>query len=310
LKTQLAGHPRDGRHSVNFIIGLIIAIGCMLGGFAALGGHLEVLVQPYEFVIIGGSSLGIFVVANTLPTIKDCGKAIFEAIMDKGPKPRDFLDLLSTLHALMRELRGKSRSEVEGHFENPKESEIFKAFPRLLANTDLVTFICDYCRLIIIGNAKVHEIEALMDEEIQTLCYDRYKPVGALNAVGDGLPALGIVAAVLGIIHAMGALDQSPELLGGLIGAALVGTFAGIFFSYGIVSPIAQKIKVVRQKQMRSFTLVKQTLLAFMNGAMPQVAVEFGRKTIPSRDRPTIDVVESETIAGGGAPEAAIKEAA
>jgi chemotaxis protein MotA len=300
--------PRES--NLNFIIGLVIAVGCMLGGFAALGGHLEVLVQPFEFVIIAGSALGIFVVANPLPTIKDCGKASVEAIFDKAPKSRDFLDVLSVLHALMRELRGKSRSEVEGHFDNPKESEIFKAYPNLLTNHDLTVFICDYCRLIIIGNARTHEIEALMDEEIETLTYDRLKPVHALTATGDGLPALGIIAAVLGIIHAMGALDQSPELLGGLIGAALVGTFAGIFLSYGLVSPLAQKIKVVRRKQLRVFTLVKQTLLAFMNGAMPQVAVEFGRKTIPSKERPTIDTVESETITGGASAAAEVKEAA
>jgi chemotaxis protein MotA len=295
---------------LNFIIGLVIAVGCMLGGYAALGGHLEVLMQPFELVIIAGSSLGIFVVANPLSTIKDCGKAIVEAILDKGPKGRDFLDVLSVLHALMRELKGKSRSEVENHFENPKESEIFKAYPRLLADHDLVTFICDYCRLIIIGNARTHEIEALMDEEIETLTYDRFKPVHALNAVADGLPALGIVAAVLGIIHAMGSLDQSPELLGGLIGAALVGTFAGIFLSYGVMAPVAQKIKVVRRKQLRSFVLIKQTLLAFMNGAMPQVAVEYGRKTIPSKERPSIDTVENETISGGAAQEAPLKAAA
>ena len=223
---------------MNFGIGLVITIGCILGGYAALGGHLEVLVQPYEFVIIAGSSLGIFIVANSTSTIKDCGKAFVEAVLDKAPKPRDFLDVLSALHALMRELRAKSRSEVEAHFDNPGESEIFKAFPRLLADKDLVNFICDYGRLIIIGNARTHEIEALMDEEIETLAHDRYKPVHAFQAVADGLPALGIVAAVLGIIHAMGALDQSPEVLGGLIGAALVGTFAGIFLSYAIVAPV------------------------------------------------------------------------
>ncbi len=295
---------------MNFVIGLIIAIGCILGGYAALGGHLQVLMQPFEFVIIAGSALGIFVVANPLPTIKDCGKAIVEAIFDKAPKSRDFLDVLSVLHALMRELRGKARNEVEGHFDNPKESEIFKAYPNLLANHDVTTFICDYCRLIIIGNARTHEIEALMDEEIQTLTYDHLKPVHALTQISDALPALGIIAAVLGVIHAMGALDQSPELLGGLIGAALVGTFGGIFFSYALVSPLAQKIKIIRRKQMRTFTLVKQTLLAFMNGAMPQVAVEFGRKTIPSRERPTIDTVENETISAGAPADAAIREAA
>ena len=201
--------------SLNFAIGLVITVGCILGGYAALGGHLDVLFQPFEFVIIMGSSLGIFIVANAMSTIKDCGRAFVEAVLDKAPKPRDFLDVLSALHALMRELRAKSRSEVEGHFDNPQESEIFKNFPKLLANKDLVTFICDYGRLIIIGNARTHEIEALMDEEIETLAHDRYKPVHAFQAVADGLPALGIVAAVLGIIHAMGALDQSPEILGG-----------------------------------------------------------------------------------------------
>jgi len=296
---------------LNFAIGLLIAVGCILGGYAALGGHLEVLMQPYEMLIIGGAALGIFVIANTTSTIKDCGKAFLEAVLDKAPKPRDYLDVLSVLHALMRELRAKSRSEVEGHFDNPDQSEIFKAFPKLLADKDLVTFICDYGRLIIIGNARTHEIEALMDEEIETLAHDRYKPSHAFQSMADGLPALGIVAAVLGIIHAMGALDQSPEVLGGLIGAALVGTFGGIFLSYAVVAPIAHKIKAVRQKQLRLFTLVKQSLLAFMNGAMPQVAVEFGRKTIPAQERPTIDVVESETISGGAAAaEHVVREAA
>jgi chemotaxis protein MotA len=276
---------------VNFAIGIVIAIGSMIGGYSALGGHLEVLVQPFEFLIICGASLGVFIIANPFATIKDCGKALVEAITDKVPKPRDFLDVLSVLHAL--------RSEVESHFDNPKESEIFKAFPKLLMNVDLVTFICDYCRLIIIGNAKTHEIEALMDEELETLDHEKQKPVHAYTAIADGLPALGIVAAVLGVIHAMGALDQSPEVLGGLIGAALVGTFGGIFLSYGVMAPIATKIALVRHKQLRLYTLVKQSLLAFMNGAMPQVAVEFGRKTIPSKERPTIDTVENETSLGG-----------
>jgi chemotaxis protein MotA len=293
---------------VNFVIGIVIAVASMLGGYSALGGHLEVLVQPFEFLIICGASLGVFIVANPFSTIKDCGKAFVEAVTDKVPKPRDYLDVLSVLHALMRELRAKSRSEVEGHFDNPKESEIFKNFPKLLANADLVTFICDYGRIIIIGNAKSHEVEALMDEEIETLHHEKEKPSHAFTAIADGLPALGIVAAVLGVIHAMGALDQSPEVLGGLIGAALVGTFAGIFLSYGVVAPVASKIMTVRDKQLHLYVLVKQSLIAYMNGAMPQVAVEFGRKTIPNKERPSIDTVENETSLGGGA--AAAKEAA
>lgn len=285
---------------MNFVIGLIVALGCMLGGFAAMGGHVAVIWQPWEFVIIGGSALGMFIVANTVTVIKDTGRAVIEALLGRSPKTRDYLDVLGVLHALMRELRAKGRNAVEGHVENPQESEIFKAFPKVLGNKELTTFICDYLRLIIVGNARPHEIEALMDEELQTIMRDKLKPYAALTSMADGLPALGIVAAVLGVIKAMGALDQSPELLGGLIGAALVGTFVGIFASYGVVGPLAQNVKAIREKQARVFIVVKQALLAFMNGAMPQIAVEHGRKTISGYERPSIDEVESETVASGG----------
>lgn len=287
---------------MNFAIGLVVALGSILGGFAALGGHLIVIWQPWEFVIIGGSAVGTFVIANTMKTIKDTARAIVEAVLDRQPRSRDYLDVLGVLCALMRELRTKSRVEAEGHVDNPSESALFLAFPKVLANRELTAFICDYCRLIIIGNARTHEIEALMDEELHTISRDFMKPYQALSAVAEALPALGIVAAVLGVIKAMGALDQSPELLGGLIGAALVGTFAGIFISYGIVTPLGAKIKVTREKQLRVFIIVKQSLLAFMNGALPQIAVEHGRKTIPSAERPSIDDVENETTSGAARP--------
>jgi len=291
--------------ALGFAIGLVIAMGCMLGGFAAIGGHMATIWQPWEFVIIGGSAIGTFVIANSMLTIKDTGVAIFEVIKGDTPTQRDYLDVLGVLYALMRELRGKARNEVEEHVDNPEESEIFRSFPRVLKNKQLTHFICDYCRLIIIGNARTHEIEALMDEELETITHDSLKPYGALTTTSEALPALGIVAAVLGVIHAMGALDQSPELLGGLIGSALVGTFAGIFMSYGMLGPLSVKIKAMRQKRCRVYIIVKQTLLAFMNGAMPQIALEHGRKTISSHDRPSIDMVENETVSGGGARQAA-----
>jgi len=291
---------------MSFVIGLVVTMGCMLGGFAALGGHLIVLWQPWEFVIIMGSALGTFIVANPTKVIKDTGKAIVQAVLEKTPKRRDYLDILGLLHVLMRELRSKSRTEVEAHIDQPGESALFAAFPNVLKNAEITTFICDYCRLYIIGNVKTFEIESLIDEEISSIKHDKLKPYHALTAVGDGLPALGIVAAVLGVIKAMGALDQSPELLGGLIGAAMVGTFAGIFVSYGIMTPLAYKVKVARSKECHVFLIIKQTLLAFMNGALPQVAVEHGRKSIPAHDRPSIDEVENETLNGG----AAVAEAA
>ncbi|YBV98562.1 flagellar motor stator protein MotA [Phyllobacteriaceae bacterium JZ32] len=277
----------------------------MLGGFIAMGGHVSVLIQPWEFVIILGAALGTFLVANPFSTVKDTGRACMEAFTNAVPKQRDYLDILGVLYSLMRELRSKSRNEVEVHVDNPQESPIFQAFPSVLKNQELTNFICDYCRLIIIGNARSHEIEALMDEEIQTISRDKLKSYNAMVAVSEGLPALGIVAAVLGVIKAMGALDQSPEVLGHLIGAALVGTFAGIFFSYAVFAPIATKIKTTREKKNRLYIVVKQTLLAYMNGALPQIALEYGRKTISSYDRPSIDVVEQETLTSVPAQQAA-----
>jgi chemotaxis protein MotA len=284
---------------LSFVVGIVIAMGCMLGGFASVGGKLSVLWQPSEFIVICGSALGTFIVANPLSTIKDSGKAILEAIKGSVPKKRDYLDVLGLLYVLMRELRGNARNELEGQIDSPKDSELFQRFPKVLADKDMTAFICDYCRLILIGNARTHEIEALMDEEIQTISRDKMKAYQALTSVADGLPALGIVAAVLGIIKAMGSLDQSPELLGELIGAALVGTFAGIFMSYGLAGPLAHKIKVTREKKCRLYIIIKQTLLAFMNGAMPLIALEHGRKTISAYDRPSIDDVENETMNGG-----------
>jgi chemotaxis protein MotA len=279
----------------------------MLGGFAAMGGHVTVIWQPWEYVIICGSSLGTFVVANPMKTIKDTGKALGEAIKYDAPKQEDYLDVLGVLHSLMRDLRNKPRNEVETQIDNPTESPIFQQAPTVLKNLELMSFICDYCRLIIMGNARTHEIESLMDEEIQTIRHDKLKTYHALTTVGDGLPALGIVAAVLGVVKAMGAIDKPPEVLGGLIASALVGTFAGIFLSYAVVAPVATQVKIVREKKMRLYIIVKQTLLAFMNGAMPQVALEHGRKTISGYERPSIDEVEQHTTGGG---DAALKKAA
>jgi chemotaxis protein MotA len=296
-----------GRIVVGILIGFVVIFGCVLGGYMAMGGHLDVLYQPWELVIIGGAGVGTFLIANPLSTVKDAGKATMEAIKGAVPKEQDYLEVLGVLHSLMRELKTKSRNEVEAHIDNPEESAIFQAYPTVIKNKDLTNFICDYCRIIIIGNARPFEIEALMDEEIHTIRHDKLKSYHALTTVGDAFPALGIVAAVLGVIKAMGAIDQSPEILGGLVGAALVGTFLGIFLNYAVVAPIAAKIKVVREKKNRLYIIVKQTLLAYMNGSLPQVALEFGRKTISAYDRPTIDAVEQSTLNMGG--EAAKKAA-
>jgi chemotaxis protein MotA len=282
----------------------------MLGSFASMGGHIGAIWQPGEYVIIVGAAAGTFIVANPMKVIKDAGKGIVEALKNAQPKQVEYLAVLGVLYSLMRELKAKSKNEVEVHIEKPNDSPIFKKFPEVLHNKDLTQFICDYFRLHIMGSARPDEIEALMDEEIQTIRNDSLKSYHALSSISEAFPALGIVAAVLGVIKAMAALDQPPEVLGELIASALVGTFAGIFLSYAVVSPIATKLKAVREKKMRLYLLVKQTILAFMNGAMASVAVEHGRKMISAYERPSIDQVEAKLTGANDAGAAIRKEAA
>ncbi|MFG1421490.1 MULTISPECIES: flagellar motor stator protein MotA [Roseixanthobacter] len=278
------------------LIGIILGLVATFGGFMAMGGHIDVVWQPFEYVIIGGIALGTFIIANPMSTIKDTGKAVMQGAMGVAPKRKDFIALLGLLYTLMRDMRQKPRNEVEAHIDNPGESTLFAHFPTILKDKELTQFICDYARLIIIGNAKSHEIEGLMEQEISTIKKHKTKPAGALSTVAEGLPALGICAAVLGIVKAMGAIDQSPEILGHYIGSALIGTFFGIYSSYAILGPLANKVKITREKQCAPFIIAKQTLIAFMNGALPPIALEHGRKTISAGDRPSIDEVESEVI--------------
>jgi chemotaxis protein MotA len=295
---------------VNLAIGLLVGIGSLAGGFILEGGEISILWQPYEFLIIGGIAAGVFVMGNPMATISDTYRGMIEAATNKAPKRSDFLSVLGLLFALMRDLRTRPRNEVEAHIDNPQDSPLFNHFPGILKDKELSQFICDYVRLIIIGNAKSHEIEALMEQEISTIKKHKVKPSAALQTISEALPALGIVAAVLGIVMAMGALDESPEVLGHYIGAALIGTLTGIFWSYAVVAPLAQLIKSTREKQMQPFIISKQTLIAYMNGALPQIALEHGRKTIASSERPTIDEVESEAITNTAPTGAAQKQAA
>ncbi len=281
---------------MTIIIGLVVTMGCVIGSFMAMGGNVGVLGQPFEYVIICGAALGTFLVANPLAVVKDSGRGIFEALKNSVPHEKEYLELLGLLHALLRELKTKPKNEVEAYIDNPEEAPIFQAYPGILADSALLNFICDYCRLILVGNARPHEVEALMEEEIGTIRHDKLKAYTALTDVGDGLPALGIVAAVLGVVKAMGHIDESPEILGGYIAAALVGTFVGILMSYAVVGPIATKVKIVREKQLRLYFVAKQTLIAYMNGSLPQVALEFGRKAISAYDRPSIDTVEEQAM--------------
>lgn len=284
------------------LIGIIIAVGSMVLGFVAMGGKLLVIWQPWEYLIIIGIGVGTFIAANSMYVVKDTAKAVGEAVLNKVPSREDNIAILQVMYALLSELK-KSKNAAEKHYDAPHESPIFQQHPNILKNSELTEFICDYARLMSMSNdTKPHEIEGLMEHDINTRRKDSLKPYNALTTVGDALPAIGIVAAVLGIVKAMGAINQSPEILGALIASALVGTFAGIFISYVLVSPLAIKVKATREKQIRVYAIVKQSFIAYLNGAAPLIAVEYGRKGIGSDSRPSIDEVETATMSRNNAP--------
>ncbi len=277
------------------IIGHIGVIIATLGGYAAMGGKLYVLWQPFEAVIIVGSAMMAFLTANSMHTIKATmadTKAIYKK--DKYGKA-EYIELLSMLFLVFKTARTKGWLALEQHIENPHDSEIFQKFPTFHADHHAVTFLCDYLRLISLGAEKPHEIEALMDQEIDTQQQGRDHTSHAMQTMADGMPALGIVAAVLGVIKTMGSISEPPEVLGKLIGGALVGTFLGVWVSYGFFAPIANAIKERNDGEMKYYLCMKTSILAFLQGAAPQVAIEFGRKILQHDVQPTFIEVEEAT---------------
>lgn len=277
------------------IIGHIGVLVATLGGYMAMGGHLNVLWQPFEAVIIVGSAVMAYLTANSMHVIKASladTKAIYKK--DKYGKAQ-YIELLSMLFVVFKTARTKGWLALEQHIENPHESEIFQKFPTFHGDHHAVTFLCDYLRLISLGAEKPHEIESLMDQEIDTQREERNHTSHAVQTMADGMPALGIVAAVLGVIKTMGAISEPPEVLGKLIGGALVGTFLGVWVSYGFFAPIANAIKERNDTEMKYYLCMKTSILAFLQGAAPQVAIEFGRKILLHDVQPTFIEVEEAT---------------
>jgi chemotaxis protein MotA len=274
------------------IVGSVIVVLSVLGGYTALGGKLYVLWQPFEIVIIGGAALGAFITANRKPVLVQTGKAIMGLLKGEKHDKAAYLELLSLLYAIFKLAKTRGALALEQHCENPKESTLFAQFPKFSADHHAVTFLCDYLRLLTLGTDNHHEMETLMDEEIETHHGEANAVYGAIQAVADGTPALGIVAAVLGVIHTMGSITEPPAVLGELIGGALVGTFCGVLFAYGFVGPIASAVKARAEAEARYFLCIKAGLLAYMQGYAPAIAIEFARKALASDVRPTFYEVE------------------
>ena len=270
-----------------FVLGLTIVVGSVIGGYLGGGGHLLVLFQPFEFVIIFGAAAGAFVISNPLPVVIATAKSF--GILVKGSKlnKASYVELLSLLYATFRLAKTKGDLALESHVDNPDESTLFQAYPGFAKNHEAVEFFCDNLRLLTLGSCNPHELEAVMDVELDAQRAHAHAVVGALQTVADGMPALGIVAAVLGVIHTMGSITEPPEVLGKLIGGALVGTFTGVLAAYGIVAPIAKSLENTHSAEADYLQCIKTALIAHVQGYAPQVSIEFARKMLIGKVRPS-----------------------
>ncbi|HXS39294.1 MAG TPA: flagellar motor stator protein MotA [Stellaceae bacterium] len=274
------------------IIGAVIVIASVIGGYVASGGHLEVLFQPFEVMIIVGAAAGAFVISNRKPVLSATGKAIPALLKGERHDKAAYLELLTMLYSVFKLAKSKGALALEQHVEHPHESSLFQRFPTFLADEHAVTFFCDYLRLLTLGTDNHHEMETLMDEDLETHRAEHHAVASAIANTADGMPALGIVAAVLGVIHTMGSITEPPAVLGHLIGGALVGTFMGVLLSYGFVGPIAAAVRARGDAEERYVLCMKAAILAYMQGYAPSVAVEFARKALNTDVRPTFYEVE------------------
>lgn len=276
-------------------------------GLAIIMGVIAKAFLP-EFIIIMGCAIAAFLIGNSMHTIKSALAGMKCLIKPSSHSKQSYIELLSMLFTLFKLIRTKGWLSIEQHIENPHESEIFKQFPEFYANHHATVFLCDYLRIISLGNEDPRIIEGLLDEEIETITTDEMHAGHAIQTMADGIPALGIVAAVLGVIKTMASISEPPTVLGKMIGSALVGTFLGVWLSYAMIAPLATAINVKAETTIMYFKCIKVSLIAYLNGAAPQVAVEFGRKFLPHDVQPSFQELETAINAlpaPGTAPAAA-----
>ncbi|GMV23091.1 MAG: flagellar motor stator protein MotA [Vicinamibacterales bacterium] len=284
--------------------GLVFVIVCVLGGYLMHGGDVLLLNQPAEFVIIGGAALGTLVVSTPMHVLKGIGGQV-GALMSPPATRKDFTTLLAMLYQMFRQGQQGGIMSLESHIENPKQSPIFSQYPSLLKRHESLAFLADSVRVMIVGGISPHDFEALMTEDLEVRHKDQLQPSQALSKVGDALPGLGIVAAVLGIVITMQAIDGPPSEIGHKVGAALVGTFLGILLSYGFVGPVATAMEHRVHEEGYYDQCIKAGLLATYKGCAPAIAVEFSRRAIPEEVRPTFEQAEQACRGAREVPKAA-----
>ena len=285
------------------IIGIIVLFAMVFGSFILGGGKMAVILNalPHELMAIGGAGVAAFLISNSMTVIKGVGGGVGKAFAGPKWKPADYRDLLSLLFLLTKTMKSKGVIALESHIEKPAESTIFARYPRLTKDHFAIDFICDTLRMMTMNLEDPHQVESAMEKQLEKHHHEALEPSHAMQNLADALPALGIVAAVLGVIKTMGSITEPPEVLGAMIGGALVGTFLGVFMAYGLVGPLATRMKAIVDEESAFYRIIQSVLVAHLHGNAAQISVEIGRGDIPSPAQPSFLEMEEALSAAPGA---------
>ena len=274
--------------------GIVILFACVFGGYLMTGGSLEVVIEAalHELLTIFGAALAAMLIAGSMYNVKKIAGSLGKVIKGPNWKPRDYTDLLCLLFLLTKTMKSKGLIALEAHIEKPAESNIFKRYPKIMKDHFALDFICDTLRMMTMSLEDPHQVETAMEKQLEKHHHEALGTATALQTMADGLPALGIVAAVLGVIKTMGSINEPPPILGGMIGSALVGTFMGVFLAYGIVGPLATRLKAIADEEALFYHVIRDVLAAHLHGNAAQISVELGRGSVPSEAQPSFQELE------------------
>jgi chemotaxis protein MotA len=287
------------------IVGIVLVLGAVIGGFLMEKGHIEVLLQPAELLIIGGAAVGTLLAANPMHILKAIAGGLTGVLKGSKFDQKRYLNTLKMMYQFLNKVRKEGLLSVEGDVEKPKESAIFKNYPDFLSDHHAQAFVCDTLRMAITGGVEPFDMDQMMELDMEVHHHQATQPVSALSTVADSLPGLGIVAAVLGVVITMGALGGPPEAIGHKVAAALVGTFLGILACYGVVGPLSSNMSKIAEDHNSYLQVLRVLLLSFLKGAAPMIAIEMARRAIPAHVRPTFDEMEKGCKGGGSSSEPA-----
>ncbi|MBL6854230.1 MAG: flagellar motor stator protein MotA [Alphaproteobacteria bacterium] len=275
--------------------GIVVLFACVFGGYLMTGGSLGVVFEalPHEIITIFGAAVAAMLIAGSMYNMKKIFGSLGKVIGGPQWKPKDYTDLLCLLFLITKTMKSKGMIALEAHIEKPQDSSIFKRYPKIMKDHFALDFICDTLRMMTMSLEDPHQVEAAMEKQLEKHHHEALVGANALTSMSDGLPALGIVAAVLGVIKTMGAISEPPEVLGGMIGSALVGTFLGVFLAYGIVGPMGSRLKAVVDEDAHFYYVIRDIMVAHLHGNAAQVSVEIGRGSVPSEAQPSFQELET-----------------